>query len=157
MANWCKQCPNRWQARIAESMGDPDLAREIEAAGCNNWKTLEYKIEDRETGQPLGKEDRTMCMRDHLPAWFNSVDAKSAHAVKVAATHRNVVAEGFSHLVGQPVTGDLESLPVEFREALAEAGIGTTKALTSGGGAVGRSLKNQGRRGELPEAAGDGE
>lgn len=119
---WCKACPNRWQARLAESIGDEDLAREIRAAGCNNWKRLEYKLEDRETGQPLGTEERELCMRDHLPAWFNAVDAKAAHAVKVAASHRNVVSEGFSAIVGRPVLGDGGSVAPEIRHALREAG-----------------------------------
>lgn len=120
--NWCKTCPNRWQARLAESIGDDDLAREIREAGCNNWKALKYELTDSATGQPMGEEVRECCMRDHLPAWFNAVDAKAAHAVKVACSHRNVVAEGFSAIVGRPVLGDGGSVAPEIRHALREAG-----------------------------------
>lgn len=119
----CPTCPNRWLARISRSIGDEDLAREIEEAGCNNWKRLEETVEDRDTGQVIEKKTVSACMRDRIVGYFNHVSAESHRNGKAAESHRNVVAEGFSYLCGRPVVGDGGSLPAEFREALEQAGV----------------------------------
>ena len=121
--NACPTCPNRWIARLARSIGDEDLAREIEEAGCNNWKILREDIVDQRTMQVLETREEGKCMRDRMVSWFNHVSAQAHKSGETADNHRNVVAEGFSFLCGRPVVGDGASLPTEFREALEKAGV----------------------------------
>lgn len=134
----CPTCPNRHHADTLESLAEaaqssylfrvfaPVLrrrAQEVREAGCNNWKTFDEEIVDRNTMQVLASKKVTECMRDRMVSWFNHVSAQAHHNGKAAESHRNVVAEGFSYLIGRPVVGDGASLPVEFREALESAGV----------------------------------
>lgn len=143
----CATCPNRVHADTLDAVAEaaagsrlfrvfaPALRRraeEVRTSGCNNWKMIEYAVRDKASGQPLETKVHGACMRDHLPAWFNSVNALAAESCQTAQSHRNVVAEGFSYLAGRPIVGDQASLPKEFRGALREAGISAERVLPAG-------------------------
>jgi hypothetical protein len=122
MMKACATCPNRWQARLARSIGDEDLADEIEAAGCGRWKRLDYEVKDMATGQIVGKEEREQCLDEHLIAYFTSLDAHCKLVTQLSASHRNVVSEGFSAIVGRPILGDGDGVAPGIRQALRESG-----------------------------------
>lgn len=84
---------------------------------CPAWWRIPYVNED--TGQ---EETRGNCAWRHLPAYFEQTTKMARVSANAAMQHRDVVAEGFSVILGAPVTGQGHLLPDEHRERLREAG-----------------------------------
>lgn len=134
----CPTCPNRIHADTLDALAEtaersrlfrvfaPTLRKRASAvreAGCNNWKKLDENVVDISTGQVVDTRKVARCMRDRMVGYLNEVHRQAHLNGKAAESHRNVVAEGFSHLTGRPIVGDGASLPGEFREALRSIGV----------------------------------
>lgn len=84
---------------------------------CPAWWRIEYVNDD--TGQ---KETRGDCAWRHLPSYFQQTGKLARVCANTAMQHRDAVAEGFSAIIGAPVTGQGHLLPEEHKNALRAAG-----------------------------------
>lgn len=102
----------------ARAEAERSRARSIREAGCNNWKTLNEIVRDRDTKQPIGQRTVTSCMRDKMVGYLNDIHMHAHLTGKAAESHRNVVAEGFSYIAGRPISGDGKALPDDWRKVV---------------------------------------
>ncbi len=84
MKTLCERCPNRNIAVLLESLGEEKAAAKIVDTGCSAWWSIEYKND--ETGQI---ETRSQCAWEHLPQYFNRVEALVKQNCGVVEEMRN--------------------------------------------------------------------